>query len=198
MNRSTLLSTLFLLVLAAGSFWLIRHHLYRQEQNNKVLASAYAINAKQTTTNQKGIVVSELLAKKVEQFDSRQLTLLTDPDYRYNSQGQALWEVSADHGTIFHQENNLVVLKGHVIAKRFPNDKLEPLAISTSTLTIDPNKKMATTQAKVTIRQNENVITGMGMRANLKTGAIQLLSHIDSTIVPKQHPHQDSSNKSRT
>lgn len=190
MNRSYLLSTLFLLCLAVGSFWLIRHHLYRQKQNNKVLASAYAINAKQSNTDRHGIISNELFAKKVEQFDGRQQSLLTQPNYRYYKHGKALWEVSADSGTIFHQENNRVVLTGHVTAKRFANDKLESLELSTSTLTIDPDKKLATTNATVTIRQNDNVMTGVGMRADLKTGAISLLSHINSTFVPeKRHAH---------
>jgi lipopolysaccharide export system protein LptC len=56
--------------------------------------------------------------------------------------------------------------------------------IKTATLTVLPNAEVAETSDEITMEQPNIVIKGIGMRADMNTGDIQLLSQARGVYVP--------------
>jgi len=104
------------------------------------------------------------------------------------TQNQVSWRISADHGvsenigtTDKKADKEKIYLFGHVILHRPSQPQSAETTISTSALTIYPQRSFAETNQNVTITQPGTIIHGQGVTANLKTNTIKLLKHSRGT-----------------
>ena len=108
-------------------------------------------------------------------------TLIEKPHinmYRENSP----WVVDAERGRITSGEN-VIVLEDNVSVGSVDTDE-NSITLTTSKLTIYPDRKMAITDQEVSINSESGTITALGMEADLKKEKIKLLAKVRGTHDP--------------
>jgi lipopolysaccharide export system protein LptC len=76
-------------------------------------------------------------------------------------------------------------LLGHVEMHRQPDKGVQPVDVVTTDLTTWPKDKKMETAAPATIVQPGSILRGIGMRGDLNTKELELLSDVHATIEPK-------------
>jgi lipopolysaccharide export system protein LptC len=93
------------------------------------------------------------------------------------------WEIRATKGWVSADQNELR-LTGAVKANSPPED-LRPTTMNTEQLSVFPRQNRATSEQLVTLIRPGLIMTGVGMRANLKTRQIQLRSRVEAKLSPQ-------------
>lgn len=85
------------------------------------------------------------------------------------------WHVYANKGQMRNQAN-ILELWGNVRIERARSLQNSFIKMTTDRLTIYPKDEYAETKLPITVMQDSNVLHAVGMRANLKTDTVDLLS----------------------
>ena len=93
----------------------------------------------------------------------------------FDDQNHVPWIITADNGQS-QAGVSQVHLWGNVKLLQPPARNSHNMTMTTSSLIIFPEKQLAQTDQPVVITEPGTVINGVGLRANLNTGEIQLLS----------------------
>lgn len=125
----------------------------------------------------KGQLKDTLFSEKMEFFKARQITRVMRPYLLGYHDKDLAWRIMADQGERWEQENK-IVLRGHVVLYQLPSTQQPETTITTDYLTYYPNQGIATTDAAVLIRQPSSRFSAVGMTYNLKTGT--LVAHAQS------------------
>lgn len=125
------------------------------------------------------------------QYSNSNITFNTLHVLTYPQNNSPVWHISSDQGLVSDNRTR-IDLWGHVKATRAAKGQYRPLLLTTTRITLYPNKHFATTQARVNLTQpgTKNMITGVGMDAYSKPKEIvHLLSDVQSTYEPQNyHP----------
>lgn len=109
---------------------------------------------------------------------------LTTPDYVVVDGNGHPWKGKSDSAWV-NKEGTLMKLLGHVEMHRQPENGLPPIDVVTRDLTTWPKDKKMETAQPATITQPGSILRGVGMRGDLNTKVLELLSDVHATIEPK-------------
>ena len=109
---------------------------------------------------------------------------VTTPDYViYDGSGHE-WKGKSDSAWV-NKDGTIMRLDGHAEMHRQASQGVQPVDVVTRDLTTWPKDKKMETAAPATIVQPGSILRGTGMRGDLNTRELELLSDVHATIEPK-------------
>ncbi len=140
----------------------------------------FTLNALDAQGNLSFQTVGPTLARRGEDGS----IFVTTPDYViYDGSGHE-WKGKSDTAWV-NKEGTLMQLDGHVEMHRQAAKGVEPVDVVTRDLTTWPKDKKMETAAPATIVQPGSILRGIGMRGDLNSKVLELLSDVHATIEPK-------------
>jgi lipopolysaccharide export system protein LptC len=109
---------------------------------------------------------------------------VTTPDYVIYDGSEHQWKGKSDSAWV-NKEGTIMRLDGHVEMHRQAEQGVEPVDVVTRDLTTWPKDKKMETAAPATIIEPGSILRGIGMRGDLNTKVLELLSDVHATIEPK-------------
>lgn len=120
---------------------------------------------------------------------------VTTPDYELLDSANNVWKGTSDSAWI-NKDGTIFRLEGKVQMHRVPSDKVTPIRVLTSDLTVTstphpkgqknaaPQERKMRTDALTTIIAPDDVAHGVGMRADLEMKTVELLSDVHWISIP--------------
>jgi len=142
----------------------------------------YLRSARILGTGPDGELLYELQAGHAEQTGDDRVSF-TDVRLNYSPQSEVPWTVNADSATI-HQDEQLVLLHGHVRAVSSEGFSGNDTEIRTQYLELYPENFVAETDERVQIRIGARSLTATGMLASLKDNQVELKSNVSGKFAP--------------
>ncbi len=193
MSKNAFLTGLLLLSII-GSIYLIRHlNLLTQHSLSlsRNVPDQFATQATYTNFNEEGKLHRQLMTIKGLQYQKQHTATFQHPYLIAYSTPTKLsglkkppWHVHADFGRSI-QHAKIIELTGHVHLHQIGYAGHPETNITTTRLTIYPDKNIAKTSAMVHFVQPNNQINGHGMIANFQTEEIRLLNKAQAKHIPK-------------
>lgn len=177
--RLPLVLLLVALLLAAVGYWNIRPESFMEQPRMEAVEAPidfYVINARTVQYQPDGKLNYELTAEKMEHIKASDVSLLTRPTLLSYRGSELPWHVSSERGEVGPQ-GEAVELIDQVRIER-TDAKGRPTIITTSRMTVLPDKDYAETQQPVRIVAANGVTTATGMKAYLNEGRMLLLSNV--------------------
>ncbi len=186
-----MISRLLILLLALSVLAVL---LYVQNSQNTGPASTSATPAASSTpgfvaldaqliqTGDDGQPVYTLDATRIAQPAPQGLIYLTSPVLHYTPAGGNPWVVSAERGQL-PQDGHTADLAGMVEASGKPQGSRQLLHFNTTLLHVDTQTDIATTAAVVHSDWAGSLLSGRGMRADLKSGELQLFKEVSGVVL---------------
>jgi len=109
---------------------------------------------------------------------------MTTPDYVMVDGNGHLWKGKSDSAWV-NQDGTIMKLLGHVEMHRQPEKGLDPMDIVSRDVTTWPKDKKMETAEPATITEPGSILRGTGMRGDLNSKVLELLSDVHATIEPK-------------
>jgi len=140
----------------------------------------FTLNALDAQGNLSFQTVGPTLARRGEDGS----IFVTTPDYViYDGNGHE-WKGKSDTAWV-NKEGTLMQLDGHVEMHRQAAKGVEPVDVVTRNLTTWPKDKKMETAEPATIVQPGSILRGIGMRGDLNSKVLELLSDVHATIESK-------------
>ncbi|WP_312290379.1 LPS export ABC transporter periplasmic protein LptC [Stutzerimonas nitrititolerans] len=167
-------------LLVAVGYWNIRPESFMQVPAASTAGQPeidfYVINSRTVQYQPDGKRHYELTAEKMEHIAATDMSLLTRPDLLAYRGTELPWHVTSERGEVGPQGQE-VELIDQVRVER-TDAKGRPTIITTSRLTVFPEKDYAQTRQPVRIEAANGVTTATGMNAYLNEGRVLLLSNV--------------------
>lgn len=109
---------------------------------------------------------------------------VTTPDYVLIDGSGHAWNGKSDAAWV-NKEGTVMKLQGHVEMHRPPIGNARAVDVETRDLTTWPKDKKMETAAPATITQPGSILRGIGLRGDLDTKVLELLSDVHSTLQPR-------------
>lgn len=132
-------------------------------------------------TGTDGAVLYEVAAGSAVQSPGAGVVSLRNVHLDYNARGEGPWVLDADRGRI-PEDRDLIELSGGVTLRSEQSET--PTLVETESLTVDHERKLATTTDEVRIRIGPHVLTGTGMQARLDVQQLELESGVHGQFDP--------------
>jgi lipopolysaccharide export system protein LptC len=173
-----ILATLAALVAAAG-YWNVRPesfiaHNTDDASNNEI--DFYVIQAKSTQFQPDGKLANRMTSDKLEHLKSSDITLLTNPDLLLYRGTELPWHIQSLRAEVAPEGTQIELIDSVRVART--DAKGRPTILTTSRLTVFPDKEYAQTKQAVRIEAANGVTTAQGMKAYLNDGRMLLLSNV--------------------
>ena len=133
-----------------------------------------------TALNGEGKESFTLRAPSLERRPNADSMSLTTPVFQVPDGTGKYWDIRSKQGWVSADQNEIRLI-GEVKANS-PADDLRPITMNTERLNVFPGQNRASTDAVVTIVQPGFIISGTGLRANLKGKDLTLLSNVKALI----------------
>ena len=185
MNLKLLVLVGFLILVAAGSWWLLRETGLQNLQNNTNKSHApdyYFTDATVTSLDVTGRPASELKAPRMIHHPDDDSVEVFTPRMRYFTKQGLPWYAQADHG-LEPSGGNLIYLTGHVEMTHPDTNGGPPLVIDTDKLTVDLNTNIASTDDDVVMVKGQNRTTGVGMDGYMQDDRMVLRNDVVGSYV---------------
>ncbi|MBI6923600.1 MULTISPECIES: LPS export ABC transporter periplasmic protein LptC [Pseudomonas] len=173
-----LLGAIAALLVAVG-YWNVSPESFLEKPVAQVDESAidyYAVNARSVQFLPDGRLQYEMTADKVEHLKASEVTMLTTPDLHLYRGTAFPWHVQSTRAEV-NPDGSEVELIDNVRVARTDEQKRETI-ITSSRMTVFPQKQYAQTEQAVRIDGAGGTTTGKGMKAYLKEGRMDLLSNV--------------------
>lgn len=184
MNRKSLWFSLILLIGAGLSIFLM---VIREHKTSKVVApggiNAFMIKPTYQDFDQQGQLHSKMQANQMKHYVRHDMSLFTNPDILIYTDDRIPWYITSDHGKS-QNGTTKVLLYGNVVLHQPQRPDHPETTINTTELTVYPKRSFAETDKPVQIKRPGTVIHGKGIKANLKTGVIRLLTQSRGVYEP--------------
>lgn len=142
-----------------------------------------------------------LRSPRIEHYQQRELTLLTEPDLELHDDPEPPWHLTARHGTISNasQKSNRgreeVLLEDDVhMIQSYADGRF--FELRTPSITIYPEREYAETSQDVTISTHAGRTRAVGLSGSLDRGLLQLFSddeqRVHTIILPDQFKKPDA------
>ncbi|MFC0711688.1 LPS export ABC transporter periplasmic protein LptC [Azorhizophilus paspali] len=179
--RSPLILLLLVLaaLLAAVGYWNIRPASFMDKTpaaSDDRAIDFYATNAYTLQYQAEGKLHYEMTAEKVEHLKTSEITLLTRPDLLLFRGTPIPWHVRSERGEV-SPAGDQVELVDAVRVER-TDTQGRPTILTTSHLSVFPEREYAETQQPVKIEAANGVTTAVGMKAYLDDSRMHLLSSV--------------------
>jgi len=164
---------------AAIGYWNISPERFLDQPVSQVDESAidyYAINAHSVQFLPDGRMQYEMTADKVEHLKASEVTLLTKPDLQMYRGTAFPWHVQSERGEVNPDGTEVELIDSVRVART--DEQNRTTIITSSRMTVFPQKQYAQTEQDVRIDGAGGVTTGKGMKAYLKDGRMDLLSNV--------------------
>ena len=136
----------------------------------------YATNTRTVQYLPDGKVQYEMTSDKAEHVKATDVTLVTKPDLNMYRGTDFPWHVTSERGEV-NSGGTEVELIDSVRIKR-TDEKNRDTLITSTRMTVFPQREYAQTEQPVRIEGAGGVSTGVGMKAYLKESRIHLLSNV--------------------
>ena len=166
-------------LLAAIGYWNVSPESFLDKPVAQVDESAidyYAINAHSVQYLPDGKLQYEMTADKVEHVKASEVTLVTTPDLHMYRGTQYPWHVQSVRAEVNPDGSEVELIDQVRIART--DEKQRDTVITSSRMTVFPQKQYAQTEQAVRIDGAGGTTTGKGMKAYLKDGRMNLLSNV--------------------
>ena len=177
--RNFLIFAIIAAVFLAVGYWNISPERFLDKPVAQVDESAidyYAINAHSIQYLPDGKVQYEMTSDKVEHLKASEVTLLTKPDMNLYRGAEFPWHVTSVRGEVNPDGTQVELIDSVRVART--DAKNRDTIITSSRMTVFPQKQYAQTEQDVRIDGAGGVSTGKGMKAYLKESRIHLLSNV--------------------
>lgn len=178
--RSTLILGLCVALLLAVGYWNIRPQSFLDDLSSGTTppqeVDFFAIGSRTVQYQPDGSLDYLLTADRISHLKTSDLTVLTDPVLRLYRGEEQPWQVSSLRGEVAPGGDSVELIDQVRIAHT--DTRGRPIVITTSRMTVQPEKQYAQTRQAVRIVAANGVTTATGMNAYLDEGRIRLLSHV--------------------
>ncbi|GAB3475429.1 LPS export ABC transporter periplasmic protein LptC [Azotobacter salinestris] len=176
-------SPLFLLalaaLLAAVGYWNIRPASFMDKTATTADDSAidfYVTNAHTLQYQAEGKLHYEMTAEKVEHLKTSEVTLLTQPDLLLFRGTPIPWHVRSERGEVSPGGDQVELIDAVRVERTDTQGR--PTILTTSRLSVFPEREYAETRQPVKIEAANGVTTAVGMKAYLDDSRMHLLSSV--------------------
>lgn len=111
---------------------------------------------------------------------------VSTPDYVIVDKNENPWIGASDSAWV-NKAGTIMKLEGHVVMRRTPDADTQPATITTTDLTAHPREKTIETAAAAQITQPGSILRGTGLRGDLNSKVLELLSDVHNTFEPTRH-----------
>jgi lipopolysaccharide export system protein LptC len=133
--------------------------------------------------NSEGKLSLKIESPKLIHYPENDRTIIQKPHLTFYRHSTQPWYIDSDKGVTLEGATTVKLISNVVI--HHPKDAKDPLTtMTTPSLLIYPDKKIAETKDPVTITQLDNIVDAVGMQANLDNGVVKLLSQARGRYVP--------------
>ena len=190
MSRRYWLTVFALVLLAAGTQWLL--WLNREHPNAETFAGPprsdytltdFTMNALDSAGQRSFQISGPSLARRGDDGS----IYVNTPHYVLVGSGGHLWNGTSDTAWVNH-DGTVMELQGAVEMQREPGKDEKPVTVVTRDLTTWPKLKKMETAAAATITQPGSILRGTGLRGDLDSKTLELLSDVHSTLQPGRAP----------
>lgn len=178
-------SALLLIVVTLSLFFMVHNTqpITRKPDSHRVDVFMKNVSYQSFDTN--GQIRQRVFAPHMKHFAHNNTAVFEAPMLTLYTKKRAVWTVNAQHGKSLHGTQT-ITLWGHVSIHQTAEGNRPETTITTSALTIYPNQSLAESDRAVTITRPGSTISGVGLRANIKTGKFILRSHSEGSYDPKK------------
>lgn len=178
-----------LIILVGVTSWLTIDDDQSSDLVNKISKSGVAKTIKLYQMQTDGKLNYEAYAVSAEQYDNEQIALHEIVVKMYSKNPNQYWHISAKHGLIYKGRHKIKIWN-HVVARRNKFANSPKLQFKTETLFLYPDTHIVSTTDKVVFLEPDigNVLSGVGMRMNLKNKLLKLNSQVSGIYNTKQEP----------
>ena len=166
-------------VLVAVGYWNVSPESFLDQPVAQVDESAidyYAVNAHTVQFMPDGALQYEMTADKVEHLRASEMTMVTTPDLHLYRGTAFPWHVQSQRAEVNPDGSEVELIDDVRVARK--DDKQRDLLITSSRMTVFPQREYAQTEQAVRIDGAGGTTTGTGMKAYLKEGRVDLLSNV--------------------
>ncbi len=166
-------------LLAAVGYWNINPDSFSERPapaGNDNAIDFYVINATTVQYQVDGKLHYEMTSDKLEHVKSSDITLLTSPFLHLYRGTELPWKVSSVRAEVAPQGKEVELIDSVRVERT--DAKGRPTILTTSRLTVFPDKEYAQTEQAVRIVAANGVTTAQGMKAYLNDGRMLLLSNV--------------------
>lgn len=181
------LATIVLLVLVGlvgAVVWELRP-THRSDAANPLRSDYTLDNFQMTSLDDKGEESFSVEAPHLERDPSGKSLTLTKPEFSFPDDGGGRWNATSDSAWVAEKGVEVRLLQNVVMIGPL-SPRGERTRFSTERLDVFPKKDLATSAAAVTITRADSILTGTGLRADMKAQKIELLSNVKGRYAPRQ------------
>lgn len=181
MTRTKLISILALLLVAGLTGWLQNVFKVKDRVASNIeerhFPDYFMEDFVLTTMDASGVPKHRISSIYMQHFPDDDTTELTKPSILMFRQSGPPWLIKSDRGA-FTKDAELVLLSGHVIISRKSGPDNRAVQLFTDALKVHPKSEFAETDRKVVMISDSRRTEGIGMRAYIKQGQLQLLKDV--------------------
>lgn len=166
-------------LLVAIGYWNIRPESFMEQTAAPAGDTAidfYVENARSVQFQADGALHYRLSAERLEHLQSSDVTLLTRPDLRLHRGSDYPWHVQSARGEVAPGGTEVELIDAVRVERTDARGR--PTILTTSRLTVFPEREYAQTSQPVRIEAANGVTTASGMQAYLKDGRMLLQSNV--------------------
>lgn len=130
-----------------------------------------------------GDLVHTLAADELDHYPAQESSLLTEPRMAFYEAGNKTWDIAAHSGVAMESDRS-VLLNGDVRVDYAGSVPGQGFVLYTEQLRVWPDDRRAETDQAVRIVQASGVIDSVGLKAELDTSRLFLLSQVRGTYEP--------------
>ncbi|MGK9067257.1 LPS export ABC transporter periplasmic protein LptC [Stutzerimonas chloritidismutans] len=182
LSKIRLPAVLLLIALSLGAigYWNIRPESFMETPAAVTAPESpidfYVINSRTVQYQPDGKRNYELVAEKVEHVKASDVSLLTRPDLKSYRGTDLPWHVTSERGEVGPQGEEVELIDNVRIERT--DAKGRPTIVTSSRMTVLPEKDYAETRQPVRIVAANGVTTATGMKAYMNEGRMLLLSNV--------------------
>lgn len=179
--------TSFLLILAVGltswSILLGKKSDALKPTNSPNEPDAYMENVNATILNKEGLPSMKIESPKMIHYADNDTTRISQPHITVYRQSPEPWYINSDFARATQGVDQILFWSNVVIhhAKDIDNPTT---TMTTTSLTVFPNRQLASTDEAITVTQPDATVHAIGMLANMNDGTVKLLSNARGEYVP--------------
>lgn len=132
-----------------------------------------------------GSLLNSLTSPLIRHIPKNNQHWLKNPVIVINQPNQSAWEIKADHAIALHGGEK-ITFNHHVHIHQNKDERSDESTLTTEQIIYYPKTKKAFTSKDILFEQPGNRVQSTGMKADLNTKHIQLLSQARGVYVPKQ------------
>lgn len=187
MTKSTWFLSLLLIVMMVFSILFINYDILNQTPKKVTPIDSFMIDAEYRQYDELGQIHFTLNSEHMTHYQMHDTAYFTNPHLFGYTAERIPWQVDAARGKTL-QGTHQVYFWNNVILKQLSYPRHPDITtIQTSSITIFPYRSLGITDQPVTVLRPNSVAHGLGMRADFKSGIIELLSQARGSYDPNQN-----------